>query len=434
MVKLLDRVKQAVSGTASSTTLGAAATGFRTFNTAGAATNDVCRYAIEDDNGAFEIGTIKITGSTTGTRTVELSSNSNNALTLTGNAVIFATLSAADLSGNPVPRWTTTPVASLVLSGGGSGTITGVAVDESGYPIQYSWDGYSGNTLYSPSSLPPQLASAPVISSAGVASLAGSSTESNAGSFNFRLRASDGVNTLTSTTRVDLEFFYTNNLVGWYDAAESTSYSGSGSTFNDKRGSGYGPALTLHTTNTNNTTYNASGTGSKPSFNASGAFSFATSHNFGTGQSVVLIMSRVVDGVLALNGDPQSGGQMGMIIRNSSSAANMFGSASWLLASSSSEIFVDKTSLGTGSTPTRSQVYAGLTGSGITSATAAQMHSLVQTDLNLSGGFAVGNANGSPEVEIRAILIYNEILSSANVTTIHDAFKKGYPSSAHMPA
>ena len=97
MVKLLDRVKQSVSGTASSTTLGAAATGFRTFNTAGAATNDVCRYAIEDDNGAFEIGTIVINSATTGTRTVQISSNSNNALTLTGNAVIFATAAAADI-------------------------------------------------------------------------------------------------------------------------------------------------------------------------------------------------------------------------------------------------------------------------------------------------------------------------------------------------
>jgi len=208
MVKLLDRVKQAVSGTASSTTLGAAATGFRTFNTAGAATNDVCRYAIEDDNGAFEIGTIVINSATTGTRTVELSSNSNNALTLTGNAVIFATLSAADLTGNPAPRWTTTPVPSIDLAKDNSTAVTlsGVAIDEGGYPIQYSWDAYSGSTLYSPSSLPPQLASAPVISSSGVASLVGSSTESDAGNFNFRLRASDGVSTITSTTAVSLLF------------------------------------------------------------------------------------------------------------------------------------------------------------------------------------------------------------------------------------
>ena len=207
MVKLLDRVKQAVSGTASSTTLGAAATGFRTFSAAGASTNDVCRYAIEDDNGAFEIGTIKITGSTTGTRTVELSSNSNNALTLTGNAVIFATLSASDFSGNAAPIWTTTPPSTLELANDGSTAVTlaGVAIDE--FPVRYSWDGYSGTNLYDADSLPPQLASAPTFS-AGTASLIGSSTSNNQGSFNFRMKAFDGVKTATAITTVNLNFGY----------------------------------------------------------------------------------------------------------------------------------------------------------------------------------------------------------------------------------
>ena len=207
MVKLLDRVKQAVSGTASSTTLGAAVEGFRTFNTAGAATNDVCRYAIEDDNGAFEIGTIKITGATTGTRTVELSSNSNNALTLTGNAVIFATLSAADFSGNAAPIWTTTPPSTLYLANDGSTAVTlaGVAIDE--FPVRYSWDGYSGTSLYDADSLPPQLASAPTFSG-GTVSMIGSASSSNAGTFNFRMKASDGVKTATSITEVSLSFGY----------------------------------------------------------------------------------------------------------------------------------------------------------------------------------------------------------------------------------
>ena len=205
MVKLLDRVKQSVSGTASSTTLGAAATGFRTFNTAGAATNDVCRYAIEDDNGAFEIGTIVINSATTGTRTVQISSNSNNALTLTGNAVIFATLSAADLSGNAAPIWNTTPPAQLGLANDGSTAVTlaGVAIDE--FPIQYSWDGYSGTSVYNDMNLPPQLASAPTFSG-GTVSMIGSSSSSNAGTFNFRMKASDGVKTATSITAVSLAF------------------------------------------------------------------------------------------------------------------------------------------------------------------------------------------------------------------------------------
>lgn len=215
MVKLLDRVKQAVSGTASSTTLGAAAEGFRTFNTAGASTNDVCRYAIEDDSGAFEIGTIVINSATTGTRTVQISSNSNNALTLTGNAVIFATLSAADLEANPAPRWTTTPASTLDLDTDGSTavTLTGVAVDEN-FPVRYSWDGYSGSsTIYDADNLPPQLASAPVINqSTGVTSLVGSSTGSNAGTYYHRSRATDGINTLWSTTAISLTFIVNLNF------------------------------------------------------------------------------------------------------------------------------------------------------------------------------------------------------------------------------
>jgi len=228
MVKLLDRVKQAVSGTASSTTLGAAAEGFRTFNTAGAATNDVCRYAIEDDNGAFEIGTIVINSATTGTRTVQISSNSNNALTLTGNAVIFATLSAADLSGNAAPIWTTTPPSNIDLNNDGSTAVTlaGVAIDE--FPVHYSWDGFSGTTVYDADSLPPQLSSAPTFSG-GTVSLIGSSTSSNAGVFNFRLKASDGVKTATAITAVNLEFFpQSSNLVARHEIADI-----SGSTWSD---------------------------------------------------------------------------------------------------------------------------------------------------------------------------------------------------------
>jgi len=205
MVKLLDRVKQSVSGTASSTTLGAAATGFRTFNTAGAATNDVCRYAIEDDNGAFEIGTIVINSATTGTRTVQISSNSNNALTLTGNAVIFATLSAEDFTGNVAPRFAASPPATHQLAADGSTTtITGTAVDEQGFPIQYSWDGWSGSSVYRDGSLPSQLASNPTISASGVVTLTPSTTAD--GTFNFRLKASDGVKTAVATTEMTLSF------------------------------------------------------------------------------------------------------------------------------------------------------------------------------------------------------------------------------------
>lgn len=212
MVKLLDRVKMTVTGTpgTGNITLNAAEAGFQTFAQAGAVDTDVVRYAVTDGTG-FEIGTAVLSSSATVmTRTVDQSSNSNNALNLTSNAVVFATLSAADLSANPAPRWTTEPATTLALASDGSTavTLTGVAVDEAGFPVRYSWDGYSGSTIYDADSLPPQLASAPVINqTTGVTSLVGSSTSSNAGTYYHRSRATDGINTLWSTTAINLVFF-----------------------------------------------------------------------------------------------------------------------------------------------------------------------------------------------------------------------------------
>ena len=287
MVKLLDRVKQAVSGTASSTTLGAAAEGFRTFNTAGAATNDVCRYAIEDENGAFEIGTIVINSATTGTRTVQISSNSNNALTLTGNAVIFATLSAADLSGNAAPIWTTTPPTSVSLNPDGSTavTIAGVAIDE--FPVNYSWDGYSGTTVYHDDSLPPQLASAPTFSG-GTASLLASTNTANKGEFNFRMKATDGVKTATSLTTVKLIFDYTTGLVGLYDADDSNSYSGSGTSWSDISGNN-NAAMTLGSA----VVFNSSGHGGRSTFDWGGTNGVIGTTNATSGSTgTVLVITK----------------------------------------------------------------------------------------------------------------------------------------------
>jgi sugar lactone lactonase YvrE len=247
MVKLLDRVKQAVSGTASSTTLGAAAEGFRTFNTAGAATNDVCRYAIEDDNGAFEIGTIVINSATTGTRTVETSSNSNNALTLTGNAVIFATAAASDLgptvhsdaaslvaqtgmvvgdtalvtgtnklymyttSGwflvatmtNTSPSAITGAAATYNLAADGTATvITLAATDPEGFPITFSHTVSTGS-----------LGSTATVSqgtgaSANVFTITPSSNSAHAGSFSITFSASDGNSVSQAISAFTLAFGY----------------------------------------------------------------------------------------------------------------------------------------------------------------------------------------------------------------------------------
>jgi len=90
------------------------------------------------------------------------------------------------------PRYTTTPASILSLNSDGStSTLTAVAVDESGFPISYDWDAYSGSTVYNSSSLPPQLTA--VSESNGVFTLTPSTSTSDAGQVTFRTKASDGV-------------------------------------------------------------------------------------------------------------------------------------------------------------------------------------------------------------------------------------------------
>lgn len=101
------------------------------------------------------------------------------------------------------PRYTTTPPTSLVLDPSGS-TLTSVAVDDAGFPITYDWDGFSGNTLYNASSLPPQITA--VSETNGVFSLTPSTNSSHAGNFTFRTKASDGVLTTTANTDITLTF------------------------------------------------------------------------------------------------------------------------------------------------------------------------------------------------------------------------------------
>ena len=79
-------------------TLGSASTGFQSFADAGVSNGDVVQYVIEETTN-FEIGTGTYTASgTTLTRTVQESSNSDNAISLAGNAVVFISAVASDLN------------------------------------------------------------------------------------------------------------------------------------------------------------------------------------------------------------------------------------------------------------------------------------------------------------------------------------------------
>ena len=105
---------------------------------------------------------------------------------------------------NVGPRFTTTPASTLALSSGSTSTITAVAVDEAGFPVSYDWDGISGTTVYNSGSLPNQITN--VSESNGVFTLTPSNNSAHAGSFNFRIKASDGAQVSTATTAVSLNF------------------------------------------------------------------------------------------------------------------------------------------------------------------------------------------------------------------------------------
>ena len=105
MAVLKNRAKMSTSttGTGSPITLGSAESGYQSFADAGVANADVVRYVIEDTGGAFEIGTGTYTSSgTTLSRTVSESSNSNNAINLSGSATVFIGATAEDILSDVV--------------------------------------------------------------------------------------------------------------------------------------------------------------------------------------------------------------------------------------------------------------------------------------------------------------------------------------------
>ena len=116
------------------------------------------------------------------------------------------------------PRFTTAPPAEHTLNiAGGTTSFTVVAVDDNSFPIIYDWDAFTSSTVYSTSSLPPQLTNVAI--SNGTYTFTPSTNTAHQGSITFRTRASDGVATVVGTTTMYLIFS---------DAVTVSSYTASG--------------------------------------------------------------------------------------------------------------------------------------------------------------------------------------------------------------
>jgi hypothetical protein len=123
-----DRVKftTATTGTGS-VTVGSAFVGFRTPATAGLGTTTTTQYVIEDNGGAWEIGTATWnSGATVMTRSVNLSSNSNALISLSGSALVYMVVEGSS-------------IASFLVSGGVGAlarAVLGGVTDDGSSPLQ----------------------------------------------------------------------------------------------------------------------------------------------------------------------------------------------------------------------------------------------------------------------------------------------------------
>ena len=99
MVTLVNRAKMTIVSTGTGPlTLGAAVNGYQSLVAAGVSTGDVVRYIIEDGD-AWEIGLGTYSANTSSlSRSVSESSNTGAPISLSGNAIVFLGLSAADIN------------------------------------------------------------------------------------------------------------------------------------------------------------------------------------------------------------------------------------------------------------------------------------------------------------------------------------------------
>ena len=364
---------------------------------------------------------------------------------------------AMGLSGNAPPRWTTdTPTTADLYSDGSTAlTITGVAVDEDGYPIEYSWDGFSGSTVYSSSSLPPQLVSDPVISSAGAAALIGSSNSANNGSFTFRLRASDGVNTVTNNTIVSLAAMPL--PYAWWDFDLYTGSNGNVTgdpTFNSKTGTS-GPPLTLD--GNYPMVFNSSGMGSKGSmlvaanptyvggnYFYTGDLSANASYELGTSSTIIMI-ARYNDATNFPSGNTNyrslfttyNLGQAPVVYHTSSynawAPANPYDNST--MTKPTTKIYFDKVEisgydLSSTGIPRRSYLYNEIRSDDV------KVRSTALVDVNLTNGFSLfpsaSGFNKNISAEVRAIMIFDSVLSESDMALVHAYYKNQYPSDSLM--
>ena len=269
MTKFANRAKMSISSTGTgNVTLNSAVAGYQTFAASGIVDTDVIRYIIEDGT-SWEIGTgLMSSSATVMARTVEESSNSNNALNLTSAAKVLIGVTAGDIGPtvyaslndliaatgmavgdmalvtatnkiyvylatgwwllatltNTSPTAISGVSATYLLAQDGTATvITLSSTDPEGFPLTYSYTVSSGSLG----------STATVAQGTGantnVFTITPSTSSSDEGTFSLTFSASDGTSVTQAVTAITLAFALTwsnsqsQPMISWV----SSTYGGS---------------------------------------------------------------------------------------------------------------------------------------------------------------------------------------------------------------
>lgn len=308
---------------------------------------------------------------------------------------------------NTTPNWTTEPNTTYSLEADGTNTtITTVAVDPEGFPIEYDYDTNPTN--------PSQITSI-VNNNDGTFTMTPSTTTSDAGSFALRIKASDGLSILSKTVEVDLSFLPQQAAnIGFFDFSNSASYSGTGNTLtNIALGS---PASVSETINTGDGSYLSAGTtGSK-------AFKFMpggsrTSINFSSPmetqtKTIVVIFSALTGYQAVTFGGLYSNSQFTAAIDSGSSSGIESSSSVW--PGETPEIRVNGSIV-----TTRGAAYSAL------DLTGNKFNSLMFTGYNFGGNvgmdYNVYTAPWASEHEVLGFMMWDTVLTSSELQKAHTA-------------
>jgi len=170
-VKYVNRAKMDTATTGTGTiTLGSAVSGYQSFADAGVSDADEVRYVVEDGaNWEVGIGTYTASGTTLSRDTIEGSSNSGSAITLSGSAEVYVGASAEDMIVRPetvyalsgttpdidpangtIQTWTLTGNSTPTESLASGESVTLMVDDGTSYTITWptiTWVGGSAPTL-----------------------------------------------------------------------------------------------------------------------------------------------------------------------------------------------------------------------------------------------------------------------------------------------